>query len=125
MNDKRNTAETIYICSNHETLADGCFDWDNLDEIEWELDEIIKAGEDMIEDDARVTCELDSNFQNWHGGKRKNNVGITIKGVTYGYAGCWVMTHAQNPPQWLRDLCDRAQEAMVAKALELSADLQM
>ena len=119
------TTETIYICSNNETLADGYFDWENLDEIECELDEIIKAGEDMVESDLRVMCQYDSVFRNWHGGKRENNVGITIKGVTYGYPGNWVMTHAQNPPQWLRDLCDRAQEAMVSKALELSADLQV
>ena len=118
--------ETIYICGNDETLADGYFDCENLDEIECELDEIINAGADVIEDDPRCSrCRVDSKFQNWHGGKRKNKIGITIKGVTYGYPGNWVMTHAHNPPQWLRDLCDRAQEAMVSKALELSADLQV
>ena len=116
--------EKIYICANDETLMDGYFPADSDIYMRVKLDAIINAGAEVIEDDPRATCELDSNFQNWHGGRRKNNVGIKIKGVTYGYPGTRVMTHAEDPPQWLRDLCDRAEEAMVKKSLELSADLQ-
>jgi hypothetical protein len=124
---------SIYICTNLETLADGYFEYDDIAEIEDALYEIIQAGGDVIErdhwqgpeyDDPRVTCQYDSNFHNWHGGKRKNraSVGITIKGVTYGYGSKWVVTHAENPPQWLRDLIDRADEAMTDKAIDLSVD---
>jgi hypothetical protein len=115
----------VYVCSNYETLTDGYFS-----EVDagrhgcFVGDEIVSAGAEVIEGDSRVTCKLDSSFRNWHGGRRKNKIGITIKGVTYGYPGTRVMTHAENPPQWLRDLCDRAEEAMVKKSLELSADLQ-
>ena len=108
---------TIYICSNDETLTDGQFLGVGSD-LRDEANEIFSAGSAVVRDDSRVDYEAAGFFQDWHGGKHRR-AGSVIAGTTYGYSAGLVVTHEENPPQWLCDLCDRAAQAMSEKAAEL------
>jgi len=109
---------TIYICANDETLTDGHFvrDGNSLAE---EAQEIFEAGADVVQSDARAECVASRFFHDWNGGRHRQGVGQVISGVRYGYSAGLVVTHAENPPPWLCELCDRAAQAMLETATKL------
>lgn len=109
----------IYICSNDETLTDGSFLSDGSD-FSSEASEIFDAGAEVVRDDSRVDYEAAGFFQDWHGGKHARcGEKVGRSETRFGYSAGWVVTHEENPPKWLCDLCDKAAEAMSAKAAEL------
>ena len=107
----------IIICSNDETICDG---HSNEDTAAWNV-EIAAAYTDAA---AQVICDaaqggqgpmvvdynIDRFYANWHGGKHAK-AGAVIGGKNYGYKIGWVVCHSVNPPQWAKDLIDKAAQA--------------
>lgn len=104
----------IIICSNSETICDG---YSGEDTAVWN-GEIASAYADAA---ATVICDAAADgkdvehgtegfFAHWHGGKH-TKVGMVLGGKTYGYSAGWVVCHAVDPPQWVKDLCDQASQA--------------
>lgn len=84
----------IYVCSNLETLADGC-----LDREPYGVDESIKSAVGDVRkylEDLGYDTEESSSFQDWHGGKHFRAGDIVGKDM-FGYRCGWVCTHHKNP----------------------------
>ena len=105
---------TIIICSNDETICDGHVD--HLAEA-WGSEisaAYVMAAAEVIDaaryDEKDVDYETESFFAHWHGGKH-TKVDVVLGGVTYGYGIGLVVCHTEDCPQWIKDLCDKAEAA--------------
>jgi len=125
-----NREYTVYICANSETLESGYFPGDGRDFSD-ECTEIVRAGVKVINDrnwseqkHGSVFYDTASSFRDWHGGKHSGDQCgrvVTAGGrkTQFGYAAGLAVTHEENPPKWLCELCDRVTQAMSDKATEL------
>lgn len=117
----------IIICSNNETICDGYTD----DRTAAWQDEIaasyVGAAAEVICDAAADGKDVDHDterfFAHWHGGKHAK-VGAKIGDKTYGYSAGWVVCHSVDPPQWVKDLCDKAAQAGADARDEAVADYE-
>jgi len=103
----------ITICSNDETICEGYTD--ELTEA-WTAEiaaaYVYAAIQAICTSEAGRGAEFDtdSNFSNWHGG-RHHRAACIFAGIQFGYKIGLIVTHEENPAQWLRDLCDKANQA--------------
>ncbi len=112
----------IIICSNAETICDGYSDerteaWKSEIALAYAgaAVEVVNDARRDYEDrevgkDREVDYDTCANFSKWHGGIHAK-VGATYGGKTYGYSAGWVVTHSVDPPQWVKDLIDKAAQA--------------
>ena len=104
----------IIICSNDETICDGYTDeetaaW-NAEIASAYAEAAAKVICDATVDGKDVEHETESFYAHWHGGKHAK-AGAVIGGKTYGYSAGWVVCHDVDPPQWVKDLCEKAAKA--------------
>lgn len=109
------TAYEIIICANNETICDGYTDDRTASWKEEISQSFVDAAGEVIDaarfdDDREVDYAICGNFGKWHGG-RHYKTGFKAAGKTWGYKAGLVVCHAEDCPKWLKDLCDKANQA--------------
>ncbi len=103
------TTHVVYVCGNDETLLDGSY-FQHTSGGDEAATAMVEAACRVIEDSGRrVDYEVSHNFRDWHVGRFRQF-----------YAGGWVVCD-RDAPQWLRDLCEKADEAMSSELVALEA----
>lgn len=102
---------TIYVCANHETLADGI-----IDDRQFYSDSINEAISDVCRwiDDQGCDSKCEGYFADWHGGKFYR-AGETIGADVYGHKNGGVCVLAKNPSNELKAIVDAASDKLSEK----------
>lgn len=112
----------LYICGNDETLTDGYF-LSVGNDLRDEANEMFQAGiavlldaESSTETPSAVDYEINSTFQDWHGGRHS---GSPSHSEGCGYANGFVSCREEHVPEWLISLMDKMSDAVSTKGSEL------